>query len=138
MAVLLASSDAYMASLYPQESNHMLDLSDLRRSNVCFMVGRQGGAARGCGAIVSFGDEGWAEIKRMWVAPEARGLGLGRRLLSELEQVAQWKGARLVRLETGVAQPEALGLYRSCGYIERGPFGAYRPDPLSIFMEKRL
>jgi putative acetyltransferase len=44
----------------------------------------------------------------------------------------------LLRLETGVRQPEALGLYRKLGYRERGPFGAYKPDPLSVFMEKRV
>ena len=43
-----------------------------------------------------------------------------------------------MRLETGIRQPEAIGLYRSAGYAEIGPFGAYRPDPLSLFMEKRL
>ena len=43
-----------------------------------------------------------------------------------------------MRLETGTKQPEAIALYRKFGYVERGPFGAYKPDPLSIFMEKRL
>ncbi|MCB1509426.1 MAG: GNAT family N-acetyltransferase [Hyphomicrobiaceae bacterium] len=138
VAALLAASDGYMAALYPQESNHMLNLAALRKPNVCFLVGRRAGAALGCGAVVSFDEQVWAELKRMWVVPAARGLGLGRRLLSELEDVARGRGLRMVRLETGIAQPEALGLYRSCGYVECGPFGDYRPDPLSIFMEKRL
>lgn len=116
----------------------MLDLPALRQANVCFLVGRRADAALGCGAVVIFDAGNWAELKRMWVAPEARGLGLGRRLLAELEAVAYRRGAHVVRLETGIAQPEALRLYQSCGYVEREPFADYRPDPLSIFMEKRL
>jgi putative acetyltransferase len=65
-------------------------------------------------------------------------LRLGRRLLDEIEVIAVRRGARTLRLEMGGLQPEALGLYRSAGFVEIGPFGSYRPDPLSIFMEKRL
>jgi putative acetyltransferase len=74
----------------------------------------------------------------MFVAPAARGLKLGRRLLERIEAIASANGERLLRLETGTKQLEALGLYRSAGYVEIGPFGAYRPDPLSLFMEKSL
>ena len=55
-----------------------------------------------------------------------------------LEDELRQRGVELIRLETGVRQPEALGLYRKLGYRERGPFGAYRPDPLSVFMEKSV
>jgi len=71
----------------------------------------------GIGALKLHGD-GPAEIKRMWVAKAARGLGLGRRLLAELEDCAARSGARLVRLETNRALGEAVGLYRSAGYRE--------------------
>lgn len=137
VAGLLEAGDAYMASLYPAESNHMLDIAALQRPAVTFVVARVDGRALGCGAVVSSG-EGWAEIKRMFVAPAARGLKLGRRLLERIEGIASANGERLLRLETGTKQPEALGLYRSAGYVEIGPFGAYRPDPLSLFMEKSL
>lgn len=137
VAALLAASDAYMAALYPAESNHLLDLAALRRPEVRFLVARVDGRALGCGAVVGSG-EGWDEVKRMFVAPEGRGLGLGRRLLEELEHAARARGARALRLETGGKQPEALALYRSAGFVEIGPFGDYRPDPLSLFMEKRL
>ena len=53
-----------------------------------------------------------------------------------LETELERRGIRLFRLETGIKQPEALGLYRKLGYRERPPFGGYRPDPLSVFMEK--
>jgi putative acetyltransferase len=137
VAALLEASDAYMASLYPAESNHMLDIASLQLPQVTFLVARVDGRALGCGAVVSSG-EGWAEIKRMFVSPAARGLKLGRRLLEEIEAIAFRSGERLLRLEAGAKQPEALALYRSAGFVEIGPFGSYRPDPLSLFMEKTL
>ena len=134
---LLASSDAYMAALYPAESNHLLDVASLTRPDVTFIVARVDGRAMGCGAVVDSG-EGWAEIKRMFVSPAARGRRLGRRLLEELEAIAAERGATKLRLETGGKQPEALALYASAGFVEIGPFGKYGPDPLSIFMEKPI
>jgi putative acetyltransferase len=95
------------------------------------------GEAAGCGAFVDRGGE-YAEVKRMFVLPSYRGLGVGRRLLGELEALARAAGLALARLEAGVSQPEALGLYESAGYRRRGPFGDYPDDPLSVFMEKRL
>ena len=71
----------------------------------------------GCGAL-KFHAGGPAEIKRMWVAPSARGLGLGRRLLVELETRAREHGVRLLHLETNQSLAEAIGLYRSAGYRE--------------------
>ena len=133
---LLAASDAYMSALYPPESNHLLDVAALQRPEVTFLVAREAGTAVGCGAIVRSTD--WTEIKRMYVAPAARGHRLGRRLLERLEALAVADGARRLRLETGIRQPEALALYRSHGFVEIPPFGDYRPDPLSLFMEKRL
>jgi putative acetyltransferase len=74
----------------------------------------------------------------MYVAPAARGLGLGRLLMQTLERHAAALGLACIRLETGVKQPEAIGLYRAFGYVETGPFGEYGLDPMSVFMEKRL
>jgi putative acetyltransferase len=134
---LLAASDAYMATLYPAESNHLLDAAALQRPEVTFVVARTDGQAVGCGAVVISGGS-WAEIKRMFVSPAARGQRLGRRLLQKLETIAINKGITLLRLETGIKQHEALSLYRSAGFAETGPFGPYSPDPLSVFMEKAL
>jgi putative acetyltransferase len=63
---------------------------------------------------------------------------LGRELLMVLEMAAKQFGMRCIRLETGVSQPEAIGLYRSAGFEEIGPFGLYEVDPLSLFMQKEL
>ncbi|MBD8555688.1 GNAT family N-acetyltransferase [Rhizobium sp. CFBP 8762] len=134
---LLRQSDAYMAELYPAESNHLVDVTDLLRPEVTFFVARRDGDIVGCCALVNAGG-GNAEIKRMFVDPAARGLKLGGRLLAALESHALRSGVHTIQLETGIHQPEAIGLYRRSGFAERGPFGAYRQDPLSIFMEKRL
>lgn len=135
---LLAASDAYALALYPVEGVHMLDPGELAGPTVRFLVATsRGGMAEGCGAIVLRPD-GSAEVKRMFVAPEARGNGLGSCLLRGLETLAREAGSRVIRLETGRRQPEAIRLYHRSGYRERGPFGAYHADAHSIFMEKSL
>ncbi|MFB9950802.1 GNAT family N-acetyltransferase [Rhizobium puerariae] len=134
---LLELSEAYAASLYPAESNHMVDVSSLEKPEVSFFVARKGDAVLGCGALVEAGD-GTAEIKRMFVDETARDLKLGRRLMETILERADEIGLRAIRLETGIYQPQAIGLYRVFGFREIAAFGSYRPDPLSIFMEKRL
>ncbi|HZX27428.1 MAG TPA: GNAT family N-acetyltransferase, partial [Telluria sp.] len=105
--------------------------------NVSFFVARDArGEALGCGACVDQG--GYAEIKRMYVAPSARGQGAARALMRAIEGAAVARGLSTLRLETGIHQPEAIALYERTGYERRGPFGAYQADPLSIFMEKTL
>ncbi|HRK19434.1 MAG TPA: GNAT family N-acetyltransferase [Hyphomicrobiaceae bacterium] len=131
------ASEAYMGALYPAESNHFAPVTTLLASNVLFLVARRSGRAVGCGALVRAGD-GTAEIKRMWVDPAQRGAGLGARLLDALVAAARDDGLAAVQLETGIHQPEAIGLYRDRGFVERAPFGSYAPDPLSIFMELRF
>ncbi|MCA1492870.1 GNAT family N-acetyltransferase [Sinorhizobium alkalisoli] len=134
---LLELSDAYLASLYPAESNHLVDISALEKPTAVFFVARRAGEIVGCCALVNAGD-GTAEIKRMFVDPEARGLKIGKWLLSAVEEKAVKLGFAAIRLETGIHQPEAIGLYRAAGYVERAPFGDYLPDPLSLFMEKLI
>ncbi len=138
VAALLAASESLAYALYPPQSVHMLDVAELTRPSVRFLVARSAeGTAEGCGAVV-LEDDGTAELKRMFVTPSARGRGLGASLLGRLEDEARRAGVGVIRLETGVQQPEAIGLYRRFGYVDRGPFGRYAEDPLSVFMEKRL
>jgi putative acetyltransferase len=96
----------------------------------------------GFGAIAARGvDEAgsdWAEVKRMYVAPAARGRRIGRLLLDRLLEHAQDQRIRVLRLETGDKQAEALSLYRSVGFAHRGPFGDYPDNESSIYMELRL
>jgi putative acetyltransferase len=137
VAALIRQSDALMQSLYPAESNHLVDVDALAQPQVHFFVAREDGRALGCGAFVA-GEGGRAEMKRVFVDPAARGKGIARLIMEALECEAAKLGIALMQLETGIKQPEAIALYRKCGYVERGPFGSYRPDPLSLFMEKRL
>jgi len=136
---LLAVSDAYYVGLYPAESNHLESSDDLKKPNVLFVGCRIDGELVASGAAKIMQDEGsYAEIKRVFVVDEHRGKGLSSKLMRFLETELQGRGVSLFRLETGVRQPEALGLYRKLGYLERGPFGSYRADPYSVFMEKQV
>ncbi|WP_432761542.1 GNAT family N-acetyltransferase [Rhizobium calliandrae] len=134
---LLDMSSAYAQSLYPPESNHLLDLESLERPEVTFWVARLNGDIVGCCALVE-ADDGTAEIKRMFVDPLARGRKVAQMLMEALEETATEKNLTALRLETGVLQPDAIGLYRKVGYTEIEPFGSYEEDPLSLFMEKAL
>ena len=134
---MIAELDAYQDTLYPPESRHSLDLESLKQANVLFFVARDDARqAVGCGAVVL--NASYGEIKRMFVRPTCRGKGIARGLLAALESASTSAGCKLLKLETGPFQPEALALYASCGYTRRGPFGNYSDDPLSVFMEKRL
>lgn len=134
---LVAELDAHLEPLYPPESRHGLTVDGLRAANVFFALARdESGHAMGCGAVMHA--EGYAELKRMYVRPTARKHGVGAAIIGFLERHAADHGFTTVRLETGTKQEEALSFYRGMGYARRGPFGAYRPDPLSIFMEKIL
>lgn len=134
---LLKMSDVYMASLYPAESNHLVDVSTLEKDNVSFLVARNDQHVVGCCALAK-ADDGTAEIKRMFVDPDSRGLRIGKLLMDALVQQAKDVGVNAIRLETGISQPEAISLYRKAGFVEIPPFGPYKLDPLSMFMEKQI
>jgi putative acetyltransferase len=133
--LLIEELDGYQRPLYPVESDHGIDLSALKRPDVLFAVARSDeGTAVGCGAIV-LGPE-YGEIKRMFVSPSVRGRGVGKQLLTFLEDCAKTKGCARFVLETGHLQTEALSLYLRSGYVRCSPFGAYSEDPNSVFMCK--
>lgn len=100
VAPLLAQSDSYSASLYPPESRHQADVGSLSEANVRFFVARSAGAAIECGALV-IGNDGTAELKRMFVHRIARGEGVGKAVLRAIEAAARVEGVRLIQLETG-------------------------------------
>lgn len=134
---LIEELDAYQMPLYPLESHHGIDIAALSQPNVLFAVARTDlGLAVGCGAIVL--EKSYGEIKRMFVRPEYRGLGIAKALLAFLENGAIDRGCRLFALETGISQPEALALYERAGYVYCEPFGDYLPDPFSVFMRKSV
>jgi putative acetyltransferase len=133
---LLRASRAMMAGLYPPESCHGLDLGAYERPEVTLFVARANGVAVGCGAFQLHHDDS-AEVKSMFVARDARGRGVGRAILEAIEAAVRGRASAL-RLETGVKQLPAIRLYEAAGFARRGPFGSYRDDPLSVFMEKVL
>ena len=102
-----------------------------------FLVVREDGRAIACGGICRY-DAERAELKRMYVVPGARGRGLGRAVLEELEAKARRLGYRAILLETGDRQAEALGLYRSAGYGPIPCYGIYATRALSLCFEKVL
>jgi ribosomal protein S18 acetylase RimI-like enzyme len=105
------------------------------QSGGCFLIARLNGRAIGCGALKRF-DERTGEIKRMWVAPEGRGLGIARRLLAALENHARRSGMTSVLLDTNRSLAEAQALYRKAGYRETK---RYNDNPYAdFFFEKDL
>jgi putative acetyltransferase len=136
---LIALSDAYMGDLYPSESNHLESVQALLGPSAWMLGVWIDGGLAACGAVKILDDDGaYGEIKRVFVLDEHRGKGLSKAIMQALEEHLRSRGISLARLETGIKQPEAIGLYRRLGYAERGPFGKYQPDPLSLFMEKPL
>jgi DNA-binding MarR family transcriptional regulator/ribosomal protein S18 acetylase RimI-like enzyme len=108
---------------------------DLTPPSGLLLIARRGEQPVGCGALKLHG-RAPAELKRMWVSPDARGLGLGRRLLCSLEQAAAEAGASAIRLETNGSLAEAIALYRAAGYAE---VDAFNSEPYAHhWFEKRL
>ena len=139
VASLVAKSDEYLSSLYPPESNHAEPLEVLVGEDSAFFTGYIGEHLVACGAVKLVEDNTtYGEIKRVFVAEQQRGKRLATALMQHLEDYLMSNEVKIVRLEAGTMQPEALKLYRKLGYTERSPFGSYVADPLSVFMEKVL
>jgi putative acetyltransferase len=136
-SALIDELESHLASLYPSESRHGYSVDKLLREGVAFFVVRDEGAAAGCGGIQLHGTD-YGELKRMYVRPQSRGRGLGKMVLNRLTDYARERGVGVLRLETGIYQQEAIGLYEQSGFQRVPPFGEYKEDPLSVFMEKRI
>jgi GNAT superfamily N-acetyltransferase len=134
---LIAELDAHLEPLYPSESRHGFSVQKLIADSVAFFVIRVDGAPAGCAGIKLFGAD-YGEIKRMFVRPEFRGLGLAKFLLDHLGDYARTHGVGILRLETGIYQHAAISLYERLGFQLIPPFGEYREDPLSRCYEKRI
>jgi len=135
---LLRLSDAFAESLCPPESNFLLGVDELERPGVVFYVARDElGGAEGIVALVPLGG-GTAELKRMFVHPDARGRGVAGLLLDRIETDAAASGIRELRLETGPLHEAALALYRRHGYQPIPRFGQYLGEESSVCFAKRL
>jgi GNAT superfamily N-acetyltransferase len=131
---IIAELEAELDPLYPDESQHGYSVDKLLSEGVDFFLVRHGGEAVGCGGIQLFGSE-YGELKRMYIRPSYRGLGLGRQLIDRLIEHARLHGVSVFRLETGIHQDEAIRLYEGMGFRQIPPFAPYQPDPLSLFYE---
>ncbi|MDQ2661186.1 MAG: GNAT family N-acetyltransferase [Actinomycetota bacterium] len=153
---LLDGSSAYAQSLYPPESNFLLDLTTLERPEVAFYVARIGERAVGIAALVTedAGPPGVqasdvrvpavpdalprGELKRMFVDPSARGRGVAGALLTRIEADAAARGIREIVLETGDLHHAAQALYTRHGYRRIPQFGQYAGEPHSVCFGKAL
>jgi putative acetyltransferase len=140
---LLDGSSAYAQSLYPPESNFLLDIATLERPEVAFYVARDGERAVGIAALVIDAETATdaparGELKRMFVDPAARGRGVAGALLTRIEADASARGIGEIVLETGDLHDAAKVLYARHGYREIPQFGQYVGEPHSVCFAKPL
>jgi GNAT superfamily N-acetyltransferase len=137
-ATLLAEYYAEVAARYPgwsPASGSTASEAEMSPPWGRFLVAYVDGSPTGCGTLRRF-DDGTGEIKRMYVRPAARGRGVARRILADLEAAARELGYARVVLDTGDRMPEAQALYRSAGYRE---IADYNGNPwAAVWFEKRL
>ncbi len=137
---LIKELDDYQLSIYPEESNHLDPVAELANDSVYFIGAFSAAGLIGIGAIKYVAEsEQYGEIKRVFVVQSMRGKGVSKDIMNRLEDDGKRRGVKVLRLETGVYQPEAIGLYEKLGYSHRGSFGDYpMDDPMSVFMEKLI
>jgi putative acetyltransferase len=148
-SALIAALNTELSGQYPEPgaTHFTLDADDVAPGNGAFVVARWFGRPVGCGALRNLRDPALVrelgahvgELKRMYVAPEARGQGVGWKLLDRLEAEARAFGLTRLVLETGTRQTQALALYRRAGYAEIPAYGEYVASPgTSVCMAKAL
>lgn len=133
---LLRESHALMEELFPPEDNAHLSIDALCEEGIHFFVARLDSRIVGTAALAEKGS--YVELKSMFVAQSARGLGAADKMMSHLRAQAKDLGATAMRLETGDALHAARKLYARHGFTEIGPFGDYVENGTSVFMEKAL
>ncbi len=134
---MLHAGETFARSLYAEEECFLLDLSELDKPGTTVFVARIDGDARGMVALVD-GDDSTAELKRLFVHDNARGLGLAQALLEAAEAHARDARVEVILLETGTRSTAAIALYEKAGYTHIPRFGPYVDSETSVCMEKRL
>lgn len=138
---LLTELDQELTIGYSPDQHHALSLPELFQDHIRLFLARDGSAAVGCGGVALF--DGFAEVKRMYTRPRARGRGIATGIMQRLESEARAARQPSLRLETGVYQTEAIAFYERMGFRRIAPFGDYTTKPphtieLSVFYEKVL
>ena len=138
---LVAELDAVLGAVYEPEQQHGLSIEQVFEPNLRFFIAVLNDRVVGCGAVALF--DGYAEVKRMYTREAARGRGVGKAILARIEEAARDAGKPILRLETGIHQAAAIGLYEGYGFRRCGAFGHYAgllPHMIaaSLFYEKPL
>jgi putative acetyltransferase len=138
---LVGELDADLSGVYSEEQRHGLSIARLFRPGILFFIARWDGQAVGCGGVAF--EEDFAEVKRMYVRPGARGKNVARTILARLEEEARARGIKRLTLETGDVRHAAIGRYEREGFSRCGAFGEYATMPAtaierSVFFEKRI
>jgi putative acetyltransferase len=126
---LIRDLSAELGARYGDDGAGAFKPADVDVAGAAFVVARLDGRPVGCGV---------GEVKRMFIEPSMRGRGISRLILRKIEAVAAEFGYRTLRLETGLRQPEAIGLYETAGYWRAPCYGIYVDNPLSVCFEKQL
>lgn len=138
---LIEELEAELSADYPAQQRHGLAVEAVFQPHIAFFVARLDDEPVGCGGVAF--ENGWAEVKRMYVRPSARGCGVAKAILTRLEQEARQRGVERIVLETGDVLHAAIRLYQRAGFRPCGSFGAYAGMPAhsiarSRFFEKSL
>ena len=138
---LIGELNDILGAAYETHQRHGLSIDQLLEPHVRLFLARLDGVVVGCGGVAVFDD--YAEVKRMYTRPAARGRGVAKALLYIIQDEARRANKSVLRLETGTYQREAIGLYERMGFRPRGPFGPYaamqaRNIETSLFFEKIL
>jgi putative acetyltransferase len=134
--MLINGSETALRRVYTPDECFSFTADELLDDKIGFFVARKNGRAMGCVAMVNEGAYG--EVKRLYVADHARGLGIAKILMVHLEMQAKAQNLSCVKLETGPKLTAAVALYKSLGYSICEKFGTYEDHPASLFMEKSL
>jgi GNAT superfamily N-acetyltransferase len=137
LAELIAALDLYLSGIYPAEEIFTVDFTDPKTKEMIFVVAYDGERAIGCGGIRLL-DADSAELKRFFIVPDMRRGGIAGSICRYLEKRAAGLGCRIMRLETGEPQHEAVAFYKKNGYYKIEPFGEYEGCASSLCMEKVL
>jgi putative acetyltransferase len=138
---LIDELETVLSAEYPPEQRHGLALDAIFQPHIRFFLARVRGMPVGCGGVALFSD--FAEVKRMYVRPVARGQGVADAILARIEAEVRGAGLSLLRLETGDRQIAAMQLYARAGFRPCPVFGDYalmdsQSIATSVFLEKRI
>jgi GNAT superfamily N-acetyltransferase len=136
-ADLISALDRDLRARYPGLQVNGIDVPSFRVAGGVFLVGHLAGEGVACGALRPM-EPGAVEVKHMYVRDPHRGRGFGRAMLAALERIAIERAYRVIRLETGGSQPEAIALYESAGYQTIPCYGDHVSDPRSLCFQKQL